>query len=121
MLHPTGRSLIKQFQRELRNTRAIPQAGDAVSLAEYISRDYLSVKSPYRIDAQNMADLDAQRYTSVADLESVLKFSQLPEAAPDHFSVRNTRELHMEDLKDSNAVLLGSAFSNPWVELFRKI
>ena len=92
----------------------------SVSLAEYISRDYLSVKSPYHIDAQNMADLDAQRYTSVADLESVLKFSRLPEAAPDHFSVRYARELHMEDLKDSNAVLLGSAFSNPWVELFQK-
>jgi hypothetical protein len=92
----------------------------SVSLAEYISRDYLSVKSPYHIDAQNMADLDAQRYTSVADLESVLKFSRLPEAAPDHFAVRYARELHMEDLKDSNAVLLGSAFSNPWVELFQK-
>jgi hypothetical protein len=47
----------------------------SVSLAEYISRDYLSVKSPYHIYAQNMADLDAQRYTSVADLEAVLKLS----------------------------------------------
>ena len=26
----------------------------------------------------------------------------------------------MEDLKDSNAVLMGSVFSNPWVELFPK-
>lgn len=92
----------------------------SVSLAEYISRDYLSVKSPYHIDARNMADLDAQRYTSVADLDVVLKFSRLPEASPDHFIVRYARELHMEDLKDSNAVLLGSVYSNPWVELFQK-
>jgi len=94
--------------------------GHSVSLEEYISRSYLVVKSPYHIDAQNMADLDAQRYTSVADLDAVLKFSRLPEASPDHFVVRYARELHMEDLKDSNAVLMGSVFSNPWVELFQK-
>ena len=26
----------------------------------------------------------------------------------------------MEDLKDSDAILIGSSFSNPWVELFQK-
>jgi len=92
----------------------------SVNLAEYISRDYVSIKSPYNIDAQNMADLDQQRYTSMADLDTVLKFSRLPEATPDRFSVRYARELHMEDLKDSNAILIGSSFSNPWVELFQK-
>jgi hypothetical protein len=92
----------------------------SVSLSEYVNRDYLSVKSPYKIDAANMTDLDAQRYTSVADLDTVLKFSRLREATSDHFSVRYARELHMEDLKDANAILLGSSFSNPWVELFEK-
>ncbi len=92
----------------------------SVNLAEYISRDYVSIKSPYNIDAQNMADLDQQRYTSMADLDTVLKFSRLPEATPEHFAVRYARELHMEDLKDSNAILIGSSFSNPWVELFQK-
>jgi hypothetical protein len=92
----------------------------SVNLAEYISRDYVSIKSPYNIDAQNMADLDQQRYTSMADLNTVLKFSRLPEAAPERFTVRYARELHMEDLKDSNAILIGSSFSNPWVELFQK-
>lgn len=92
----------------------------SVNLSEYIDRDYLSVKSPYKIDAANMSDLDAQRYTSVADLDTVLKFSRLPQASPDRFIVRYARELHMEDLKDANAILLGSSFSNPWVELFQK-
>jgi hypothetical protein len=67
-----------------------------------------------------MADLNQQRYTSMADLDTVLKFSRLAEAAPDRFTVRYARELHMEDLKDSNAILIGSSFSNPWVELFQK-
>jgi hypothetical protein len=94
--------------------------GHTVHLAEYVSREYLSTKSPFNIDAQNLADLDAQRYTSIADLNAVLKFSRVPEANPAHFIIRYARELHMEDLKDSNAILMGSTYSNPWVELFQK-
>jgi len=92
----------------------------SVNLDEYINRDYVSIKSPYRIDTQNMEDLDQQRYTSMAGLDAVLKFSRLPEATPERFTVRYARELHMEDLKDSNVILIGSSFSNPWVELFQK-
>jgi hypothetical protein len=94
--------------------------GHSVHLDEYVSREYLSVKSLFNIDAQNLADLDAQRYTNIADLDAVLKFSQVPEAKPAHFVIRYARELHMEDLKDSNAILLGSTYSDPWVELFQK-
>jgi hypothetical protein len=92
----------------------------SVSLAEYINRDYLAVPSPFHIDQKNMADLEAQRYTSIADLDTVLRISSLPEAEPGRVAVRYARELHMEDLKDANVVLLGSVFSNPWVELFEK-
>jgi hypothetical protein len=94
--------------------------GHTVHLDEYVSRQYLSVKSPFNIDAQNLADLDAQRYTNITDLDAVLKFSQIPEARPAHYVIRYARELHMEDLKDSNAILLGSTYSDPWVELFQK-
>jgi len=94
--------------------------GHSVHLAEYVSRSYLSVTTPYHIDQQNMEDLDAQRYTSVADLDAVLKFTRLSEEKPEHVMVRYARELHMDDLKDANAILLGSSYSNPWVELFQK-
>jgi hypothetical protein len=94
--------------------------GHSVHLAEYVSRAYLSIKSPFNIDAQNLADLDAQRYTNIADLDAVLRFSRVPEANAAHFVIRYARELHMEDLKDSNAILLGSTYSDPWVELFQK-
>lgn len=94
--------------------------GRSVHLADYISRSYLSITGPLPIDARNMADLGAQRYTSIADLDAVLKFSRLSEARLDHVVVRYAGELHMDDLKDSNAVLLGSSYSNPWVELFQK-
>ena len=94
--------------------------GHLVSLSEYINRDYLSFKSPYNIDAQNMRDLDAQRYTNVTDLNAAMRFSHLPEANDGHLVVRYSRELQMEDLKDANVILLGSNFSNPWAELFEK-
>jgi len=94
--------------------------GQLVSLSEYINRDYLSLKSPYNIDAQNMKDLDAQRYTNVTDLNAVMRFSRLPEANAGQLVVRYARDLHMEDLKDANVILLGSSFSNPWAELFEK-
>jgi hypothetical protein len=67
-----------------------------------------------------MADLEAQRYTSVTDLNAALRLSSLPDGRSDHTIVRYARELHMQDLKDSNAILVGSSYSNPWVELFEK-
>jgi hypothetical protein len=94
--------------------------GHLVPLAEYINRDYLSLKSPYKIDDQNMRDLDAQRYTNITDLNAVMRFSRLPEANAGQLAVRYSRELHMGDLKDANVILLGSSFSNPWAELFEK-
>jgi len=92
----------------------------SVSLADYIDRDYLGLHSPFHIDERNMADLQAQRYTNVADLDTVVRLSHLPEVTPGQVAIRYARELHMDDLKDSNAVLLGSVYSNPWVELFQK-
>ena len=94
--------------------------GHLVPLSEYINRDYMSLKSPYNIDAQNMRDLDAQRYTNVTDLNAAMRFSRLPEANKGQLIVRYARELHMGDLKDANVILLGSSFSNPWAELFEK-
>jgi hypothetical protein len=94
--------------------------GHLVPLSEYINRDYLSLKSLYNIDEQNMRDLDAQRYTNVTDLNAVMRFSRLPEANSGQFMVRYSRDLHMDDIKDANVILLGSSFSNPWAELFEK-
>jgi hypothetical protein len=133
-VHPaqgdTGHLLWSQVFDKERQTFLVPSddgivmfqnlTGHSVHLDEYVNREYLSVKSPFNIDAQNLADLDAQRYTNVVDLDAVLKFSRVPEASLAHFIIRYARELHMEDLKDSNAILLGSTYSNPWVELFQK-
>jgi hypothetical protein len=94
--------------------------GHLVPLAEYVDRSYLSMKPPSTVDANNLADLEAQRYTSVTDLNAALRLSALPESRMSHTVVCYARELHMQDLKDFNAILVGSTYSNPWVELFEK-
>jgi hypothetical protein len=65
-------------------------------------------------------DLASQRYTSMTDLESAVALSHLPEVFPSRMKIRFARDLRMEDLTDGNVVLLGSAYTNPWAELFEK-
>lgn len=65
-------------------------------------------------------DLASQRYTSMTDLETAVALSHLPEAVPSRLRICFARDLRMEDLKDDNVVLLGSAYTNPWAELFEK-
>jgi hypothetical protein len=54
------------------------------------------------------------------DLHLVSSISQLPVVVKDRFKVRYAREVTLDDLKQSNVILLGSLDSNPWVELFQK-
>ena len=57
-------------------------------------------------------------YTSVADLNAVVGMLRLPESAAGHVVVRYARDINMDDLRQSNVVLLGGPHANPWVELF---
>lgn len=94
-------------------------AGHALTLKEYEKRQYLyNLPLPASIDEDTRNDLNSARYTSVTDLDLVSRLSRLPELVPDRFVIRYARDLHMDDLKHSNAVLIGSVYSNPWVELF---
>jgi len=92
-----------------------------IHLGDYVTGTYLSdTKLAPGINARNWNDLRTQRYTSVVDLNIALSLSRVPELVPDRFAIRYARDLRMEDLKHSNAILLGSAHSNPWGELFQK-
>jgi len=92
-----------------------------VHLGDYVNGVYLSRITPIPgVDSRNLNDLSTQRYTSVVDLNIVSSLSRLPELVSDRFAIRYARDLRMEDLKHSNAILLGSQHTNPWVELFEK-
>jgi hypothetical protein len=92
-----------------------------VSLAEYATGEYQEhTVSPLGIDPAIVNELGGRRYTSVVDLHLASSISQLPAVVKDRFKVRYAREVTLDDLKQSNVILLGSVVGNPWVELFQK-
>jgi hypothetical protein len=92
-----------------------------VSLAEYATGEHRKHgTTPVGIDPAMVSELGGRRYTSVVDLHLVSSISQLPAVVKDRFKVRYAREVTLDDLKQSNVILLGSFDSNPWVELFQK-
>jgi hypothetical protein len=92
-----------------------------VPLAEYATGEYQKhTTSPLGIDPAIVNELGGRRYTSVVDLHLVSSISQLPAVIKNRFKVRYAREVTLDDLKQSNVILLGSFDANPWVELFQK-
>jgi hypothetical protein len=85
------------------------------SLSEYLS--WFSVQA--RGNALAMSYLKDVTYTSMLNLTTVSSLQRLPEAIPDRFVIRAVKNIRFDDLRDGNAILLGSNYSNPWVELFQ--
>jgi hypothetical protein len=114
-----------------RNTLVVPAdsglgilqnlTGHLVGLEEYANETYLyGMKLPAGVSIENLNDLGRQHYTSVVDLNIISSLVQLPEFASSRSEVRYAGGITAEDLKHSNAILLGSTHTNPWVSLFEK-
>ena len=91
-----------------------------VPLASYINGTYRSRPGT----EQNPADaeilkLGGRRYTSVVDLDLASHLAQLSEVVPERMMIRYARDLRIDDLRNGNAILIGSTEANPWIELFQ--
>ena len=84
------------------------------SLAEYLN--WFSSESPD--SRMSMSYLKDETYTSMLNLEIVSDLKSLPEAIGHRFIIRAAKNVRFDDLRDGNAILLGSSYSNPWDELF---
>ncbi len=93
--------------------------GREVSLGEYINRQF--DPSP-GLQASNDPRLPESvvraRYTNMPDIELCWRLARSPGFNLSNTTLRYARELRINDLKSSNAVLLGARRANPWVELF---
>ena len=69
--------------------------------------------------SQKIQTLGDRRYTSVVDMTLTSRLARLPEVNPERLRIRYARDLRMDDLKTSNAILIGSVDANPWVELYQ--
>lgn len=92
-------------------------SGKHVDPSDYMTRKYLSEPAPPGLAGSWSAVINSQ-YTNIADVNVVSRLERLPEAAGGKFRIRFARNLSLKELKESNAILIGSARANPWVTLF---
>lgn len=85
----------------------------SLPLASYVRSSYLQIPLT-SIDEHSADNLRGQRFTSFVDLETVAALARLPQFNPRLVTVRFPRDLQLDDLRNSNAVILGSISSNPW-------
>lgn len=87
-----------------------------MSLADYMKGGYLELRIP-GVDPKSTTGLNSQRITSFADAQIIANLIGLPEYNPHRTFLRFPRDLRLDDLKNSNAVLIGSVGSNPWAAI----
>jgi hypothetical protein len=85
-------------------------------LAAYINGDYSGIPLP-QVDAHSADDLRSQDFTSFVDLQIISSLAHLPEFDPQRAILRFPRDLRLDDLKNANAIIIGSVGSNPWASI----
>ncbi len=87
-----------------------------VPLADYIAGNY--EKLPLAgVDSHSAQDLRTQQLTPFVDLQIAAAFAHLAEDDPQRVFIRFPRDLRLDDLKNANAVIIGSVGSNPWAAM----
>jgi hypothetical protein len=93
--------------------------GHTVGISDYASGRYLAdIICDKPCDRTLLQTLAAHRYTSTADLKFAVTVTHLPEALPSRTEIRYARDLQLNDLKQSNLILIGAPEANPWTGLF---
>lgn len=88
----------------------------SLPLADYIKGEYAEMP-PASVDPHTRQDLGTQPYTDFVSLQIVSMLAKQPEYDPRRVLLRFPRDLRIDDLKKSSAILIGSADSNPWASL----
>lgn len=90
-----------------------------IHLQQYLDHGFMAhLPLPSCLDPADSADLLGREYTSMADLNLVARLVSVPRGEHSHVEVRHARDLGINDVKESNVILIGGARANPWVELF---
>ena len=87
-----------------------------VALADYISGGSGRVNLP-AMDPHSLDDLRGQHFTSFVDLQIITAITRLPQFNPERAVLRFPRDLQMDDIRNANAIILGSVGSNPWAAM----
>jgi len=87
-----------------------------VPLADYI-RGTFDDATTSSLNSQTRQDLYLQRYTDFVSLQIIALVARQPEFDPERVLLRFPRDVRIDDLKTANALIIGSANSNPWAAL----
>lgn len=90
----------------------------SVTLSEYSTSGYELPLGIPGSDSFVQNRFGIRKYTSIADVKLAAQVSRLPQVANTNLEIRFGRDLRLEDLKDSNAILVGGPQGNPWIDLF---
>ena len=85
-------------------------------LTDYIRGTYDQIATS-SLNAHTRQDLNSQRYTDFDSLKIIALLAHQPEFDPQRVLLRFPRDLRIDDLKTANALIIGSANSNPWAAL----
>ncbi len=85
-------------------------------LADYMKGTAFNLSLP-NLDSHSSEDIRTQEFTSFIDLQIVAALERLPDFDPQRAILCFPRDLHLDDLKNANVVILGSEASNPWAAL----
>jgi hypothetical protein len=85
-------------------------------LAQYIEGSYANLPLG-GVDPHSAEDLRTQQLTPFIDLQVAAALAHLAEDDPQRVFVRFPRDLRFDDLKNANAVIIGSLGSNPWASM----
>ncbi len=88
----------------------------AMPLEDYLKRTYETMPTS-AMDRHTTQDLQFQQYTDFASVETVSMLARLPEYDPQRVQARFPRDLRLSDLKNANAIIIGSSSANPWASV----
>jgi hypothetical protein len=91
-------------------------SGRPLPLVDYMKGSYLTLPLG-QIDNHSADDLRGQQFTSFTDLQIVAALAHLPQFNPQRAILRFPRDLQLDDIKEANAIILGSMGSNPWAAI----
>lgn len=93
-------------------------SGKRISLAQYVEGGYSEKLSEHgSLPSSVLEMIAARRYTSIVDVNTVQRLLRIPGLDLSNTQIRYSRDLHANDLKDGNLILLGTYESTPWVQM----
>ena len=88
----------------------------SLPLATYIKSSYLELPA-VPLDRHTDQDLRSQQYTDFVSLKIVATLARLPQFDPQRVLLRFPRDVRVDDLKNTNGIIIGSASANPWASI----